>query len=309
MDSESENFKETELRLGPPGASSPVRETKTGIEFNASSSSEFSFLGSGSEKKLFGKEEEKRHQNVVFWPAAPFQGVNKGAAKRGFAQTMDGGWNFPTDKISLDSGKFSNVVNHSVASSSKASSAWPGDHSFLSDSCSQAVVDGNGTNLGCGGSKAKMNDGLGSGASKMNVPEISSKKIASEDRPAPKAQVVGWPPIRSFRRNSLAANPRPKDETEGKTGSNALYVKVSMDGAPYLRKVDLKMYSRYQDLSAALGKMFSCFTIGQYGSHGTHGRDGLSESKLMDLLNGSEYVLTYEDKDDDWMLVGDVPWE
>jgi auxin-responsive protein IAA len=29
----------------------------------------------------------------------------------------------------------------------------------------------------------------------------------------------------------------------------------------------------------------------------------------MDLLKGSEYVLTYEDKDNDWMLVGDVPWK
>lgn len=48
---------------------------------------------------------------------------------------------------------------------------------------------------------------------------------------------------------------------------------------------------------------------GQYGSHGAHTRDGLSESRLMDLLHGSEYVLTYEDKDGDWMLVGDVPWE
>ena len=27
------------------------------------------------------------------------------------------------------------------------------------------------------------------------------------------------------------------------------------------------------------------------------------------LLNGlSEYMLTYEDRDGDWMLVGDVPW-
>lgn len=24
---------------------------------------------------------------------------------------------------------------------------------------------------------------------------------------------------------------------------------------------------------------------------------------------GSEYAPTYEDKDGDWMLVGDVPWE
>lgn len=48
---------------------------------------------------------------------------------------------------------------------------------------------------------------------------------------------------------------------------------------------------------------------GQFGSHGGCGRDGLNESRLTDLLRGSEYVVTYEDKDSDWMLVGDVPWE
>lgn len=37
--------------------------------------------------------------------------------------------------------------------------------------------------------------------------------------------------------------------------------------------------------------------------------DFMNESKLMDLLNSSEYVPSYEDKDGDWMLVGDVPWE
>ena len=45
------------------------------------------------------------------------------------------------------------------------------------------------------------------------------------------------------------------------------------------------------------------------GSCGSQGMNGMNESKLVDLLNGSEYVPTYEDKDDDWMLVGDVPWE
>ena len=48
---------------------------------------------------------------------------------------------------------------------------------------------------------------------------------------------------------------------------------------------------------------------GQYGSHGVQGPDVMSESKLKDLLHGSENVVTYEDKDGDWMLVGDVPWE
>ena len=42
---------------------------------------------------------------------------------------------------------------------------------------------------------------------------------------------------------------------------------------------------------------------------GALGREMLCESKLKDLLDGAEYVLTYEDKDGDWMLVGDVPWE
>ncbi|CAN1341163.1 Auxin-responsive protein IAA8, partial [Linum perenne] len=101
-----------------------------------------------------------------------------------------------------------------------------------------------------------------------------------------RAQVVGWPPIRSFRKNSLATSSKNAEEVDGK-------VKVSMDGAPYLRKVDLRNYYAYKELSSALEKMFSCFSL---------------ESKLKDLLHGSEFVLTYEDKDGDWMLVGDVPW-
>ncbi|KAH9800815.1 auxin-responsive protein IAA27 [Citrus sinensis] len=127
---------------------------------------------------------------------------------------------------------------------------------------------------------------------------------------AAQAQVVGWPPIRSYRKNTMSSqSSKNDDDSEAKLGLGCLYVKVSMDGAPYLRKVDLKMYSSYIDLSSALEKMFSCFTIGQCSSHNVPSRDGLSESRLMDLLHGSEYVLTYEDKDGDWMLVGDVPWE
>lgn len=52
------------------------------------------------------------------------------------------------------------------------------------------------------------------------------------------------------------------DETDKASSSTAAFVKVSMDGAPYLRKVDLKLYKSYQELSEALGKMFSSFTIG-----------------------------------------------
>lgn len=78
--------------------------------------------------------------------------------------------------------------------------------------------------------------------------------------------MVGWPPVRSFRKNVLSVQKSHNTQEEkgaNSTGAGASFVKVSMDGAPYLRKVDLKMYKSYQELSDALGKMFSSFTIGK----------------------------------------------
>ena len=49
--------------------------------------------------------------------------------------------------------------------------------------------------------------------------------------------------------------------------------------------------------------------LGQCGTSGATGKDVRNETKLKDLLNGKDYVLTYEDKDGDWMLVGDFSWE
>ncbi|KAM1513418.1 hypothetical protein ACFX1Z_024847 [Malus domestica] len=188
------------------------------------------------------------------------------------------------------------------------------------DGCEKWVFSmGNGSEVDVG--KAAV---LGSPLAKKEVSSVplppkpsaqleKKKPQASEHAAAPpaaKAQVVGWPPIRSFRKNSMASNlAKNNDDAEGKQGSGCLYVKVGMDGAPYLRKVDLKTYNNYTELSMALEKMFSCFTIGQSSCNGLPERDGLSASRLMDLLNGSEFVLTYEDRDDDWMLVGDVPWQ
>jgi auxin-responsive protein IAA len=82
-----------------------------------------------------------------------------------------------------------------------------------------------------------------------------------------RAQAVGWPPVRSFRKNILAVQSSQKgggDKDDGGKSGAAAFVKVSMDGAPYLRKVDLRMYGSYQELSKALEKMFSSFTIGTY---------------------------------------------
>lgn len=161
--------------------------------------------------------------------------------------------------------------------------------------------------------------GLESNSSQKSCLALPAKPLTEEKKtslsnengssPAAKGQVVGWPPIRSFRKSTMATNQSKNSGLEGSnSGSGCIYVKVSMDGAPFLRKVDLRTYGNYPEFSSALEKMFSCFTLGQCTPHGLPGQEGLSESRLKDLLHGSEYVLTYEDKDGDWMLVGDVPW-
>ncbi|XP_042496631.1 auxin-induced protein 22A-like [Macadamia integrifolia] len=96
-------------------------------------------------------------------------------------------------------------------------------------------------------------------------------------------EIVGWPPVCSYRKKSNASQ----------TETGKLYVKVSMDGAPFLRKIDLKTHKRYSDLGLAFEDLFGCYGIG-----------GLWKDS-----DTSEYIPIYEDKDGDWMLVGDVPWE
>ncbi|KAL8148129.1 hypothetical protein AgCh_005466 [Apium graveolens] len=43
------------------------------------------------------------------------------------------------------------------------------------------------------------------------------------------------------KKNTLATSSKNNEEVDGKPGSGALFVKVSMDGAPYLRKVDVRL--------------------------------------------------------------------
>lgn len=116
-------------------------------------------------------------------------------------------------------------------------------------------------------------------SNKRDFPSCSDEEDEATAPPPPKAQIVGWPPVRAYRRN----NAKKDDVTT--------YVKVSMDGAPYLRKIDLKIYESYQELLKALDDMFK-IGVGKYNQK-----------------RESEYVPTYEDKDGDWMLVGDVPWK
>ncbi|CAB4272573.1 unnamed protein product [Prunus armeniaca] len=267
------NLKETELRLGLPGSRSPDRKSGLGIGVS-----------------IFGKDlEDNKHNGYTPNPSKnPVSG-----AKRGFSDAIDGSsekWVFGSE---VDMGKGAILFSPRGMNNVKS-----------------LGVESNGkTQQLCASAQAKQEV---ASVPQSPKPVLEKKPQVSEhaSAPAAKAQVVGWPPIRSFRKNSMASNlAKNNDDAEGKQESGCLYVKVSMDGAPYLRKVDLKTYNNYTELSMALEKMFSCFTIGQCSSNGIPERDGLSASRLMDLLHGSEFVLTYEDKDDDWMLVGDVPWK
>ncbi|WOL07994.1 auxin-induced protein 22D [Canna indica] len=136
--------------------------------------------------------------------------------------------------------------------------------------------------------KSSSSPSTARGTSKRALEDDDDKKELSS--PPAKAQVVGWPPVRSHRRNNLQVK---KAEVEVEAEAGGLYVKVSMDGAPYLRKIDLKVYKGYKELRQALDSMFKCF----------------SSSGEVSRKEGCEYAMTYEDKDGDWMMVGDVPWE
>lgn len=65
-----------------------------------------------------------------------------------------------------------------------------------------------------------------------------------------RAKIVGWPPVRTYRKNNMQLM---KSEAE----NAGFYVKVSMDGAPYLRKIDLNLHNGYSDLIKALEDMFN----------------------------------------------------
>ncbi|XP_057470000.1 auxin-responsive protein IAA9-like [Actinidia eriantha] len=270
------NLKATELRLGLPGSQSPERDP------------ELCLLSSSKpdEKPLFPLHPSKDNTCSLS------QKTVISGNKRGFSDAMDG---FSEKKIAGNSdvnAMLSPRTTPNLAVKSVTAKDYPVTQpAKMKEAVPQHV------------SQERPRAANENGSNRTNALNNSSNAQAT------KAQVVGWPPVRSFRKNTLATTSKNTDEAEGKAALGALLVKVSMDGAPYLRKVDLRTYSAYQELSSALEKMFSCFTIGQYGSHGAPAREMLSESKLKDLLHGSEYVLTYEDKDGDWMLVGDVPWE
>ncbi|KAK1436072.1 hypothetical protein QVD17_01847 [Tagetes erecta] len=144
----------------------------------------------------------------------------------------------------------------------------------------------------------------------------------SHKRVAVPTTVVGWPPVRTSRKNIMTSSNSGKagslpvkvptnGSVDKKTGSdqdNSLYVKIKMDGVAIGRKVDLKAYDTYQKLSLAVDQLFRGLLAAQGDSSST-----ISNNKTdmtTGLLDGNgEYTLVYEDNEGDRILVGDVPWD
>lgn len=166
-------------------------------------------------------------------------------------------------------------------------------------------------------------------------PDSVCPQVAYSASPPVGSQVVGWPPIRTYRMNNLInqtkstngdeeekemdVNDTSKDspkkinhgrdnnDTTNKERGLVKFVKVNMDGLQIGRKVDLSVHACYETLARTIEEMFfkSSTTINSMSLAGMN-KQTVQPSKLLD--GSSEFVLTYEDKEGDWMLVGDVPW-
>lgn len=151
------------------------------------------------------------------------------------------------------------------------------------------------------------------------------------------SQVVGWPPIRASRISTLVNQAKPhsieefkvdagknknkhqeagalkgvsgknQPNEESRNSRNSVYVKVNMDGVLIGRKVNLSAHSSYETLAQTIENMFLDPTalVDSSGSS-IKERNVVRPSRLLNGLSG--YMLTYEDREGDWMLVGDVPW-
>ncbi|KAJ8635049.1 hypothetical protein MRB53_009316 [Persea americana] len=101
--------------------------------------------------------------------------------------------------------------------------------------------------------------------------------------------IVGWPPIKASRKLGYGGGSTQREEMDESKGG---YVKVMMEGVAIGRKVDLTVHDSYQTLTHTLNNMFGIY----------------EKSGKEDGAKSPRYKLAYQDKEGDWMLVGDVPW-
>ncbi|KAM1402211.1 hypothetical protein ACFX2I_010986 [Malus domestica] len=111
--------------------------------------------------------------------------------------------------------------------------------------------------------------------------------------------LIDWPQANLNLKNTSILNVRNvaedcDEEAEGvQSKERRAYVKVNMDGLVIGRKVCIPDHSGYSSLAFQLEDMF--------------GRQSGSGLRL--FQDGSEFLLFYKDRDDNWRTVGDVPWK
>ncbi|KAG1328313.1 auxin-responsive protein IAA4 [Cocos nucifera] len=98
-----------------------------------------------------------------------------------------------------------------------------------------------------------------------------------------------WPPIKPLLRSTLTEKGHQIQRQ-----SATFFVKVYMEGIPIGRKLDLFALDGYDGLIKTLRRMF---------------RASIMRPDIAQMPTNKDHVLTYEDKEGDWMMVGDVPWE
>ncbi|KAK8509334.1 hypothetical protein V6N13_062383 [Hibiscus sabdariffa] len=101
-------------------------------------------------------------------------------------------------------------------------------------------------------------------------------------------QVVGWPPIKSWR-NRTCHHHHHHHHKRALGNGRSIYVKVKMEGVPIARKIDMRHYHSYQQLTNSLITMFT-------------------KNEKCDGDYNARYTLTYQDKEGDWLVAGDIPW-
>ncbi|KAL3500899.1 hypothetical protein ACH5RR_039992 [Cinchona calisaya] len=108
-------------------------------------------------------------------------------------------------------------------------------------------------------------------------------------------EIVGWPPIKSWRKKLFHGDHYYHQERALERANiingprNSMFVKVKMEGVVIGRKIDLMLFNSYQALTNTLLNMFTKYRKGD--------------------KDDGPYILSYLDKEGDWLLAGDVPWQ
>ncbi|KAL5213181.1 hypothetical protein ABZP36_024028 [Zizania latifolia] len=143
---------------------------------------------------------------------------------------------------------------------------------------------------------------------------LASNNNSSQTR-SPSTPVIGWPPVRSFRRNLATSSKTSLELQNGKKApkaeeiKRAPFIKINMDGIPIGRKIDLNAFDSYEKLSLAVDRLFRGLLAAQQAPLAAEAKVCPQEVAISGLLDGTgKYTLVYEDYEGDRVLVGDVPW-